>query len=266
MLNATASTPLVQLIALIFTIQIRESMRVEAERMKRRQDDARSRGREIYEYNQQFKVLELEEQRLQKYHDKILLDYAMAREKENDKEDNTKKNAMRQQAIQYAEYLKEQSSREAEENAHIDEILQREQEKVWNARDEELRSRQEAKDYLMKMVDDGRREQIRSKQDQAIREREESHLTARQFLSDARQGVEMEKEEAMRRRQVQLENNERLQDQIAYRRLKEEKERQDAYLEEKRMKHVEREHRQRLGAQGGAIRTNFPLKGGDWYT
>lgn len=247
-------------------MQIRESIKAEAEKVKKRQIESRNRGKEIFEFNQYLKSLEAEEERLHRHHDKILLDYALMRERENEIDGSAKKQLLRQQAIEYAEYLKEQACRDAEENAYMDDVHRKEEEKVWDARDKELKQRQEAKDYLYRMVDDGRREQIRSRQNEVVREREENEIESRKFLSLARQGVDREKEEAIKRRNIRLENNDQLQDQIAYRRLKEEKEKQDVYLEEKRMKYVEREHKQKLAQQGGALRTNFPLKSGQWYS
>ena len=239
-------------------------MRVEAERMKRRQADAHARGREIYEYNQQFKVLEIEEARLQREHDRILLDYALAREREADQADSYKKAAIRQSAIQYAEYLKEQAMVEAEETAFVDEVRRKEEEKVWQARDDALQQRQDARDYLMRMVDDGRQEQIRTKHDQIIRERMDGQEFASKYVADAREGVEKERADALRRRYISMDNNDKLQEQIAFRREKEEKDRQEIYLADKRMKYIERTHLQRLAEQGGALRTNFPLKSGNW--
>lgn len=239
-------------------------MDVESNRIKRRQEDARSRGREIHEYNQQLKILEVEEQQLQKHHDKILLDYALAKEMESSQDNNSKKQLLRQQAAEYAEYLKERASNQAEYSAYVDDVHRIEQEKVWRARDDDLQQRQDARDYLMRMVDDGRREQIRSRQDQAMKEKSDNDNFGRKFVMDAKNGVEREREEAAHRRNIHLENNGKLQDQITYRRHKEDLEKQDIYLEEKRMQYAEREHQQKLRLQGGEIRTNFPLKGGQW--
>jgi hypothetical protein len=63
-----------------------------------------------------------------------------------------------------------------------------------------------------------------------------------------------------------MENNDKLQDQIAFRKEKEEMQRQEAYLADKRMQYIERTHQQRLADQGGALRTKFPLKSGQWYS
>ena len=153
---------------------------------------------------------------------------------------------------------------EAEETAFVDEVRRKEEEKVWQARDDALQQRQDARDYLMRMVDDGRQEQIRTKHDQIIRERMDGQEFASKYVADAREGVEKERADALRRRYISMDNNDKLQEQIAFRREKEEKDRQEIYLADKRMKYIERTHQQRLAEQGGALRTNFPLKSGNW--
>jgi hypothetical protein len=147
-------------------------MRKEAEKMKRRHDDAYARGREIFEDNQQFRLLEAEEAKIQRYHDKILLEYALVREREADQADDYKKQLTKQAAVQYNSYLKEQAIKEAEETSFLDDVRRREEEKVWKARDDVLQVRQDARDYLARMVDDGRKDQIRSKYLPKMRRRE----------------------------------------------------------------------------------------------
>lgn len=241
-------------------------MRKESEKMKRRQDEAHSRGREILEHNQQFKILEIEEAKIQRYHDKILLDYALMKEREIDQADDQKKQAVRTAAMQYAKYLAEQAMKEKEDELYVDGVRRLEEEKMWKIRDDALQVRQDSRDYLMRMVDDGRQEQIRSKHDQAIRERAESQIFATKFVAEAREGLEKDRIDAMRRRNIGIENNDKLQDQIAFRREKEELDKQEIYLADKRMKYIERTHQQRLADQSGALKTNFPIKSGQWYS
>ena len=239
-------------------------MRIESERMKRRQADAHFKGKEMNEYNQHFKVLEQEELRIQREHDKILLDYALMKERESDYADNMKKNEIRKSAKQYAEYLKEQAIRESDESAYLDEIHRKEEEKIMQLKDNDLKQRNDARNNLMKMVDNGRQEQIRYKNDSIMRERIENRNFDMKFMSDARNAIVVEKNSEMNRRNFNIENNQKLADQILYRREKEEKEKQDIYLADKRMKFIERTQQQKLAEQGGAIRTNFPLKHCDW--
>ena len=77
-------------------------MRIEAEKMKKRHDDDFARGREILEYNKQFKILAAEEARLQRHHDEILLKYALQKEHEADAAEETKRLANREAAKRYS--------------------------------------------------------------------------------------------------------------------------------------------------------------------
>lgn len=234
--------------------------------MQVRQDGAYARGRENLKTNQQFKINEFEDAKVRKEEDKILLDYAISKEKEADKADSNKKQAIRLAAMQYAEYMKEQSTRELEDTKYLEDIRKKEEEKVWQATDDDLQRRQDAKDYLMRMVDDGRREQLRTKIDQTTREKLESQIFATKYAANARDGIEKDRADAMRRRNVSMENNDKLLSQISFRRDKEEIEKQAAYLADKRMKIAERAHQQRLSDLGGSLRSNFPLKSGQWYS
>jgi len=156
--------------------------------------------------------------------------------------------------------------KEAEDNAGLDEIRRREEEKVFKARDDALKAREDAREHLMKLVDQGRQEQIKSKHDALLREREEEALRARRFIEDARDGIEKERNEAEYRRNVAVQNNAKLQEQIEYRRHREELEKQETYLADKHMHRIERLHKQRLAEQAGSVRSNFPVKASQWYT
>jgi hypothetical protein len=97
-----------------------------------------------------------------------LLRFALTKEREQQEAEEAKKYANRQAAKEYRRYLEEQMIRDAGDAAHLDEMRKAEEEKVWKARDDALNARQAARDYLMKMVDEGRQEQIKSKQESEV--------------------------------------------------------------------------------------------------
>lgn len=109
------------------------------------------------------KEIEEAEKQIRKAQDLALLRFALAKEKEAQAAEEAKKHANRQAAKEYKKYLEEQMVRDAEDTAGLDEIRRKEEEKVWKARDDALNARQAARDYLMKMVDEGRQEQIRAR-------------------------------------------------------------------------------------------------------
>jgi hypothetical protein len=116
----------------------------------------------------QVKEVEEAEKQLSKAQDLALLRFALAKEKEAQAAEEAKKHANRQAAREYKKYLEEQMVRDAEDTAGLDEIRRKEEEKVWRARDDALNARQAARDYLMKMVDEGRQEQIRLRHESEV--------------------------------------------------------------------------------------------------
>jgi hypothetical protein len=92
----------------------------------------------------------------------------LKKEREAQEAEEAKKHANRQAALEYKKYLEEQMVRDAGDAAHLDEMRRVEEEKVWKARDDALAARQAARDYLLKMVDEGRQEQIRYKHDSEV--------------------------------------------------------------------------------------------------
>ena len=235
-------------------------MNIESESMKQRKNEAYATGRDNFDYNKRFKVLELEEERVQKQHDKILLDYALKREREANKSCKDKREELRISAEQYAKYLKEKVLIDASELSIIESAYKRDEECVLKARDDTLHVRQVAKDALMRMVDEGRQEQLRSKKNQLLCDNTDGQNYSMKYLANAREGVEKERADALRRRGLNFENRDKVQDQIFIKKLKSERDRQDAYLLDKRMKYMERTEQQRLAEQNTSVRTYFPLK------
>jgi hypothetical protein len=199
-------------------------------------------------------------------HDAILLDYALRKEQEANAAEEAKRVANRQAAMQYRKYLEEQMIKEAEDTAMVDEIRRREEEKVWKARDDALQAREDARHYLMKLVDEGRQEQIQHKQRQFEEEKRENLTFVKRFMEEANEAVQKERNAQEQRRFQALTNNEQLQRQIDERRRKEEIERQELYLADKEMKYREKLHQERLSQQAGSVRINYPLKKNNWYT
>ena len=95
-------------------------------------------------------------------------------------------------------------------------------------------------------------------------EKEEGKIFAEKFLKDAAEGVAKEQAEAAYRRQVAMDNNVRLKDQINARLHQKEIEKQDVYLEDKHMTYMEKLHQQKLAEQGGTLRLHRPLLKNKW--
>lgn len=218
------------------------------------------------QFNLENNRIRAEEGKIEFEQDAILLDYALRKEREQIAAEEAKKNGQRQAALQYGKYLEEQMVKEAEDTAFVDEIRRREEEKVWKARDDALQAREDARNYLMKMVDEGRQEQIRYKHEHDYEVRNADKKFVTKFIDDANAAVQEERDAAERRRRLAQENNELLNRQIAQHRHKEALEKQEQYLEDREMKYREKLHQQRLAQQAGSVRVQFPLQKNNWYT
>lgn len=227
---------------------------------KQRHDNEMERGKMVRHLNEQDQAVKDSETSVDKERDIILLNYALRKEAEKHAAEEALKFANKESAKQYQKYLQELMIKEGEDTAFVDEINRKEAEKVWKARDDALQARADARDNLLHMVDDGRKEQIRYKEEALQREREEGKKFADNFLNEAREAVEKERLAAEARRIKNVENNGKLSEQINYRKYKEELEKQEIYLADKHMRYIERQHIQKLAEQGGAIRLHRPMK------
>lgn len=224
------------------------------------------RGQEDLRYNAENRRIRDEESLVEREQDAVLLDYALRKEREQLRAEEEKRNAGRQAALQYRKYLEEQMIKEAEDTAAVDEIRRREEERVWKARDDALQAREDARNYLMQMVDEGRQEQIRSRRQRDEEEAREGQLFAQKFLREAHEAVEMDRQQLLARKQQEVENQRNLLKQIEYKRMLEDREKQEAYLADKQMQHMERLHQKKLAEQAGTVRGFRPLLKNQWYT
>jgi len=238
----------------------------EAALQRKLKEDAYTRGREVLLFNDKYKNVRRDEEAEERRQDSQLLNYALRKEREAIAEENRKREANKEASMKYRKYLEEMMIKEAEDNSGLEEVRRKEEEKIWKARDAVLQAREDARSHLMKLVDEGRQEQISAKLERMRREKDEEKVYSQKFLVDAADGVAREREDTQRRREAAAANNQHLMDQINLRRQQQELERQEAYLADKHMQRIERLHRQRLAEQAGVLRTNFPVSSVKWYT
>lgn len=240
--------------------QIQKSLADEAELRLTLQKQAIQRGKEVLAFNALYQDIRAQEEALEAERDATLLQHALKCEREKIAEENAKAEAGYEAARQYRRYLEELMVKEKENTGAVDEINKREAEKVWKARDDALKARQDARDYLMKLVNEGRQQQIAFKAASALEAKEFDRQYALKFIDDIKEGIELDKQAADLRRKVAEDNNTILMKQIEERRRQEELAQQEVYLADKQMRHIEKQHQERLARQGGNLRLQFPLK------
>lgn len=244
--------------------EISKALEDEAALREQMHRDAVLRGKEVLAFNNQYKEIKKQEQALEAERDALLLESALRQEREKIAAENSKAEAGYEAARQYRKYLEDLMVREKEDTSAVDEINRRESEKVWKARDDALKARQDARDYLMNLVNEGRKQQIAFKQAARIKEREADRTYASRFIEDIKAGIAADRKAADDRRKVAEDNNTKLLEQIAERERQQELAKQEIFIESKHMEHRERSHQQRLAQQAGNLRLNFPLKRPDY--
>ena len=243
---------------------MRQALADEAALRERLQREAIARGREVLAYNAQYKDLRQQEAAIEAERDAILLQSALQKEREKIAEENAKAEAGYEAARQYRKYLEELMVKEKADTGFMDAVVKKESEKVWKARDDALKARQDARDYLMRLVNEGRQQQIAAKKAVASAEKENDRKYASKFIQDIKVGIEQDKQAAEVRRKLAEDNNALLMQQIGERRLQEELAKQETFLEAKKMEYIEKQHQERLKLQAGNLRLNFPLKKPDY--
>ena len=224
---------------------------------RKRVEDAIQRGVETQLYNKKYDGKASEALRVEREQDAILLAYALKKENEAKAAEQAKKDAAKAAGQAYRKYLEEQMIKEAEDTGEIDAMREKEALKVWKARDDALQAREDARDYLMQMVKEGRQEQIRAKAERLKKERDDEYEYSKGFIDDAKAGMNAESEAAAIRREKAEANNVKLMEQISRRQSLEAKEKQDDYLASIKMKHIERMHNEKLATQAGRLRLDF---------
>ena len=222
--------------------------------------DAVSRGQSVMAFNEKYKEQSAEKAQIESEHDSILLQNALKLEKAQIDFENNKKREGAEAAKKYRKYLEEMMVKEAEDTGFVDEMNKREADKVQQARDDALQARQDARDYLMKLVHEGRAEQILYKEAQGRKEKEEGKLFANRFLDDMKAGIVKDKADVDARRAKNIMNQEKLMAQMSERERAAAAVKQEVFLEDKRMQLIEKKHREKLSMQGGVVRIAFPKK------
>ena len=229
----------------------------EKARIDKKKADAFQTGKDILKYNAHFKDIKALREQRDAEQDKFLLDHALEKERSEINAEKEKKRAAGEAAKKYTEYLKMMMVKEAEDTGYVDEMNRREAEKVSKARDDALQAREDARKHLMTLVKEGRVEQIKYKQDLVSKEKEADRIYASKFADDIAEGKLIDARAAEERRAKAMDNSIKLRSQIQKREEMKVLLKQDEFLAEKRMVHMEKMHKARLAQQAGDVRLDY---------
>jgi len=236
---------------------VQQAIGDEKAKIEKKKTNAYQIGQNILKYNARFKDIAAIKAQTDAEQDNFLLEHALAKEKAEVDAEKAKKRAAGEADKQYTAYLKMMMVKEAEDTGFVDEMNRREAEKVAKARDDALQAREDARNHLMKLVKEGRVEQIQYKKDLAVREKEEDRIYASKFAGDIVEGKLVDARAAEERKTQAMDNSVKLRKQMQAREDMKVLLKQDEFLAEKRMIHMERTHKARLAQQAGDVRIDY---------
>merc|ERR1719217_1266429 len=160
----------------------------------------------------------------------------------------------------YQDYLREQMIKEMEDNSAVDAQRSVLENRIWEEKEREQAMQVEAREFLMKQVDEGRKAQI---EDFALRAEDERLAGLREVAeynaaNAAVNALEDEKAELLR--QMRITNMHGIKKQQAQKRAVVAKDKQQEFLEAKMLVQHEKDHIATLGEQAGCVRLYRPLK------
>lgn len=245
--------------------RLMKEIAIEEAKQQARTEEAHRRGREVKEFNNTRLGIVDAEKRREREEDIALLNYALAKEKEQADAEEAKKELEKQTTRQYQEYLRLLMIKEAQDNSGVEALRKEQEDKVWQKREAELKRQDDARAHLMAEVDAGRKEQLRLKALQKIEDSKIDGIMLSKFAKDHEEGVAKDKAELEFRKQEALYNQKYLIDQMQVKRNRQRAEKQNEYLAKKHMESFEKAHHERQLAQAGKPRLNRPLPQSQWY-
>ena len=172
----------------------------------------------------------------------------------------------KKEAIEYQEMLRRQMAIEAEDLSYLDEIRKKMEEEVWEKRDAVHNAEATARSDLLKEVLISREEEIQRKiQDEKKQIQFDRVYMANQKVK-AQEQVQKDTDEASSRLQASLAHKGEIEKQMTLRRIGRSKEKQDTFLELKRMQKAEAQHQSLVQQMSKAPMDNRHCrKTAEWY-
>eukprot|EP00743_Colponemidia_sp_Colp-15_P001188 GILK01001306.1.p1 GENE.GILK01001306.1~~GILK01001306.1.p1 ORF type:complete len:510 (+),score=133.93 GILK01001306.1:196-1530(+) len=137
--------------------------------------------------------------------DKVLLQTALQKEKQEETAEQAEKNRLREEAQMYRKHLLEQMQREAQDESALERLRFDEQEKVHSKRQATWDRERAAREELMRDVTLDRENAMRRKQEMAVQSRHDKlhEKAALELTVEQLRALEQEKEEAERQSRTQ---------------------------------------------------------------
>lgn len=228
--------------------------------------EAKARGLVTRKFNETRLGIREQHEAETRRQDRLLLQYALDKEEAEKAAEKAKADEEKATTKRYEEYLKLQMVKEAADESAADALRKADEDRVMERREKEQQDRRDARAYLWKITDEGRQEQIHQKYE-AERKFLEDEAALDVLLGGGQDELdEIERQKQERHKKAVMINQLGVRQQAAYRQRMLRKEKQDAYLEGKIMRKVEKEHSHKLTTLSGTVKTRFPNKHTQWYS
>ncbi|KAJ1447993.1 hypothetical protein M885DRAFT_501303 [Pelagophyceae sp. CCMP2097] len=241
------------------------AVEAEAAKLAALRKEATARGRAVVGSNSSASGTRAFTLARDKAQDSLLLSYQLASEKSADAADVAKLENEKVMAALFKTYLDGFEKMRDSETAAVDEERWRIEQAIWTRKDAEQTAQHDARKFLAAEVDAGRQHQMADAQQIAL---EDARLRALEVDAVQRQQAMLDGADdaktAMHAR-AHVDNQLRIREQMAHNASLCAHEAQAAFFESKMQAKTELDFESKVAAEGGRIKTNYPVKSTNWY-
>ena len=196
----------------------------------------------------------------------MLLNYALLKESQDDAKEAAKRAGEKEMMKKYQAYLKAQMIKEKEDNTAVDAQRKILENRIWEAKEREQTMQVEAREFLMKQVDEGRKAQMADARLKLEDDRIAGLREVEEYNAANAAVNKLEDDKAAMLQTMRMENMYGIKRQQAQKRVIQAREKQQEYLDSKTLVRHEKDHMEMLGKQAGSVRLYYPLQQTNWYT
>ena len=231
-----------------------------------RKQIAYARGREVREFNDGRFGARAQVKEQIRQQDLVLLNYALLKESQDDAKEAAKRAGEKDMMKKYQAYLEAQMIKEKEDNTAVDAQRKILENRIWEAKEREQTMQVEAREFLMKQVDEGRKAQMADARLKLEDDRIAGLREVEEYNAANAAVNKLEDDKAAMLQTMRMENMYGIKRQQAQKRVIQAREKQQEYLDSKTLVRHEKDHMEMLGKQAGSVRLYYPLQQTNWYT
>eukprot|EP00906_Rhabdomonas_costata_P027814 RCo039509 len=181
--------------------QIELAKQVELQKERQLRAERVAMGVRTKQFNETIRQEKAERQRQQKAEDMQVLNDLLQKIKQDEEKEQAQRIAERAEARRWMEAIREQMGQDAENQAELERLWQKETDKAWDKREAQWKAQQEARDRLMLQVFEERGLQLKLKRDILESRKQDQALERQKLLADMETLTQIDRERAAQKRQ-----------------------------------------------------------------